>query len=214
MTDYQKIIEEIKSNLTDDQDQNMKYLEEQLEKYKTHPHSEEIAKEILLMLCGDKPKIDIKNIIQDNDKGDFNSKVIEANDCLFKRDFTKAKSLINAFLEETLSLYKEDETTRYYSFNDIAEFYCALDLIDTTKKIVWISLRYDLAYKILAFIASEEHDFTKAREYLDKGAYYNPMNSGILFERAESYKMEKDIDNMFKTAKEIYKYIFNYYDLA
>ncbi len=216
MDDYKKIIEEIKANLTEDKTKNREYLLEQTEKYKSHPMSYEILKEIGRMLYDNLPPEDKENmtsaIHQDIDQ--LNKKIREANKYIMQKNFSKAKELLTEFLQESLSIYQEDQITRYFSFQDIIEFYCSKGVIQTDKKVIWIGLRYDIAYKLLGYIALEEKDFTKARDYLEKGLYYNPMSTEIRFEKAESYKMQQDLENMLEATKEIYDYLLNPNDLA
>ncbi len=216
MNDYQNIIEEIKSNLTNDKIKNKDYLLEQTEKYKTHSMSHEILKEIGRMLYDNLSEEDKKSMASaiDQDLGNLNNKIEEANKYILQKDFSKAKNLLNEFLEAALTAYKEDQVTRYFSFKDIIEFYCSKGIINTDKKVVWVNLRYDVAYKLLGYIAIEEQEFEKARDYFEKGLYYNPMSTEIRFEKAESYKCQKDFDKMLEVIKDIYNYILDPHDLS
>lgn len=138
----------------------------------------------------------------------LNKKVDEANNLIMQRNYEAAKKILNEYLETTLNIYKEDQITRYFTFKDIIEFYCSKEKLNLQKKVVWVDLRTDDAYKLLAYIASEEKDFLKAIDYLEKGLYFNPMNLGIRFEYAEAYKMQNNLDKMYESSKNIYEYIY------
>ena len=52
----------------------------------------------------------------------LNIKLEEAREHFLKKEYTEAKSMIQSFLEEALTLNKEDETHRYFSFRNIMDF--------------------------------------------------------------------------------------------
>lgn len=49
-SDYEKIIAEVRANLTDDKEKNIKYIKEMCEKYKNHEMANEIIKELGRMI--------------------------------------------------------------------------------------------------------------------------------------------------------------------
>lgn len=211
MSEYEQIINEINSGLTGDVQKDHSYLLEQTEKYKQHPMSHEILKEIgrkLYEILPAEGKKELSEVINVDLKA-LNRKIDEANNYVLQRNYEPAKKLLNEYLEGALNIYKEDQITRYFTFRDIIEFYCSKEKLNIQKKAVWVDLRTDDAYKLLAYIASEEKNFSQAIEYLEKGLYFNPMNLGIRFEFAESYKMQKNIEKMYNVSKDIYDYIYD-----
>ena len=216
MSEYEQIIVEVKSGLTESKEQNYKYLLEQSEKYKQHPMAHEILKEIGRLLYDNLPADGKENFsnAMDNDIRKLNKKIDEANDNIVKGNFNKAKELLNEYLEAFLNMYKEDQITRYFTFSDIVEFYCSKNKLKIDKKVVWVDMRADDAYKLLAYISSEEKKFDKSFEYLEKGLYFNPMSLGIRFEKAETYKMQRNLDKMYDAIREIYPYIYDQSNLS
>ena len=211
MNEYEKIINEINSGLTGDAQKDHSYLLEQSEKYKQHPMSHEILKEIgrkLYEILPAEGKKELSETINVDLKA-LNKKIDEANNYVLQRNYAPAKKILNEYLEGALNVYKEDQITRYFTFKDIIEFYCSKEKLNIQKKAVWVDLRTDDAYKLLAYIASEEKKFSQAIEYLEKGLYFNPMNLGIRFEFAESYKMQKNLEKMYDSIKNIYDYIYD-----
>lgn len=211
MNEYEKIINEINSGLTGDVQRDHSYLLEQTEKYKQHPMSHEILKEIgrkLYEILPNDGKKELEEVI-DIDLKALNKKIDEANNFIMQRNYEPAKKLLSEYLEGALNIYKEDQITRYFTFKNIIEFYCSKEKLNIQKKLVWVDLRTDDAYKLLAYISSEEKDFSKAIDYLEKGLYFNPMNLGIRFEYAEAYKMQNNLDKMYDSIKNIYEYIYD-----
>ena len=211
MNEYEKIINEINSGLTDDTQHNYSYLLEQAEKYKQHPMSHEILKEIERKINEVLPndnKTELSKAIN-LDLNSLNNKIGEANNYILQRNYELAKKILHEYLETVLDVYNEDQIARYFSFKDIIEFYCSKEKLNIQKKVVWINLRIDVAYKLLAYIASEENNFSQAIDYLEKGLYFNPMNPEIRFEYAELYKMQNDMNKMYELTKTIYDYIYD-----
>lgn len=211
MNEYEKIIYEINSGLTGDTQHDYNYLLEQTEKYKQHPMSHEILKEIgrkIYEVLPDDGKKELSGAI-DLDLKSLNKKIEEANNCILQHNYESAKKILNEYLEAALSAYKEDQITRYFTFRDIIEFYCSKEKLNIQKKVIWIDLRTDDAYKLLAYIAIEERNFPKAIDYLEKGLYFNPMNLEIRFEYAELYKMQNNMEKMYELTKNIYDYIYD-----
>ncbi len=144
----------------------------------------------------------------------LNIKLEEAREHFLKKEYTEAKSMIQSFLDEALTLNKEDDTHRYFSFRNIMDFYYVTQKLKLNKNIIWTSLNFSLAYNMLSYMANEEKEYSKSREYSDKAIYYNPVATIFYAEKAETYKYERDFDSMYKVANESYEYIFYHGELA
>ena len=101
----------------------------------------------------------------DLDLKSLNKKIDEANNYILQHNYEPAKKILNEYLDAALNAYKEDQITRYFTFKDVIEFYCSKEKLNIQKKLVWIDLRTDDAYKLLAYIASEEKNFSQAIDY-------------------------------------------------
>ena len=144
----------------------------------------------------------------------LNTKLEEARQLFLQKKYSEAKPIIQSFLEEASALNKEDDTRRYFSFRNLTDFYYATQKIRINKEMVWTSLDFSLAYNMLSYIANEEKDFNAAREYCDKAIYYNPIATIFYAEKAETYKFERDFENMRKVTDESYENIFYHNELA
>ena len=140
--------------------------------------------------------------------------LLKARQLYDERNFLEAKPLIEEYIERGLVLNKEDEQHRFFSFNNISEFFYATKKLKIQKNIVWTSLKFSYAYFMLAFISFEEQEYDKAVEYCDKAIYYNPLDLKVYFEKIESFKSKKDFETMFNLTKETYEYIFDNIQLA
>lgn len=135
--------------------------------------------------------------------------LINASNLIHERKFSEAKQNLNEFIENNNKISKGLE----FTFSDVVEFYASRDKLKL-KNVKWVSPRIDEAYKLLAYIANEEKDFTNAYTYLEEGLKYNPMNTHLMFEKAETAKFMKDYDKMYTYTKEMYDYIYKCTDFA
>ncbi len=138
----------------------------------------------------------------------------EAKILFNKGDLEGAKRILDDFINSNVEKYKETETTRYFSFGDALEFYCATRKLKLNKEMKWINCSLSEAYDVLSYMCSEEKNPSKAMEYIDKAIYYNPMNPNLYFEKSEIYKSEKNYNAMLEVTKEAYNYIYISKDLA
>ena len=89
MNEYKKIIDEINSGLTGDTQHDYSYLLEQTEKYKQHPMSHEILKEIERKINEVLPndnKTELSKAIN-LDLNSLNNKIGEANNYILQRNY-------------------------------------------------------------------------------------------------------------------------------
>ncbi|MBO5476408.1 MAG: hypothetical protein J6A15_01475 [Clostridia bacterium] len=212
-----KVVEEIRSKLTGDKEKDKEYLLEEAKKYKGNPDASNIVKEIGKMLFEVLPeeKIEYFSSVVEKDVDAINAKVDEAYKIMSSpdRDMAKAKEILLDVINKPFKFIENDEE-RYFSFNNVLEFFTSKYVLNINKKAVWITANYALAYNLLTFISNEEHDFDKALEYADKALYYNPMDLNTAYEKAETYKIQRKYEQMLKVTLDIYDYIFTPEHLA
>ena len=130
------------------------------------------------------------------------------------KNYTKAKEILNNYLNYSLTMTEETEDTRYFSFRDSLEFYSAVRILSMNKKAVWTKFKNSYVYNLLAYIANEEHEYEKAIDYSKKALGYNPLDSNLYFELSETYKFLKDFENMRKLTLDSYNILFDSKELA
>lgn len=212
-----KIIDEIRRNLTGDNEKDKTFLIKEAEKYKDNSENSNIVKEIGKMLYEILPKEKMEEFSNafKKDVDNINVKIDEAYKLMFtqERNMEKAKEILLEVINTPIE-FKENEQERFFSFGNIIEFLTSKYVLNLNKKAVWITLNYSLAYNLLAFISNEEHNYEKAIEYADKALYYNPMDLNNAFEKGETYKMQRKYEDMLKVTTSIYEYIFSPEHLA
>lgn len=215
--DEKKIIEDVRSKLTGDNEKDKEMLLKEAAKYKGNPDVFNIVKEIGKMLYEVLPEEETTEFSDalKKDTDSINDKISEAYKLMFtqERDISKAKEILLEVIKLPIQ-FKENDQERFFSFGNIIEFLTSKYVLELNKKAVWITLKYSLAYNMLAFISNEEQNFEKAIEYADKALYYNPMDLNNAFEKGETYKMQRKYEEMLKVTTGVYEYIFSPEDLA
>ena len=62
------------------------------------------------------------------------------------KNYTKAKEILNNYLNYSLAMTEETEDTRYFSFRDSLEFYSAVRILSINKKAVWTKFKNSYVY--------------------------------------------------------------------
>lgn len=215
--DLQSILDNIFSKLTGDSKADAEYLNKVSEEYKFHPMSKEISREI-----GRK----IFEILPNNSKEEFTKKynedinniramLDEANSYIFGKDknLEKAKSMLLDFIDGNMS-FDNDTETEYYNFSDVIEFVIYTRINKTNKNIKWLNIPFVTAYSYLSYIYNEQKQYDKALEMIEKTCRWNPMSLSPLFEKCETYKMQKDWETFYNITLSLYDKIYNARDLA
>ena len=154
------------------------------------------------------------NIGNDETLKNLELRLKEAQKLFNEKKYEEAKPILLDYIKEAESINKEDENQRFFSFRNVREFFCAIGKNKGTKKMVWSTFNYSWAYNTLSYIANEEGNHNLAIEYCDKAIYYNPMDSNLYFEKAESYKFMHDFENMAKVVRETYDILFYHEELS
>ena len=152
--------------------------------------------------------MDLSNIEQENEKLLIASKLINA------KNFAKAKTILEEYIMKVTPLIKQDSKEEDLCFSNVGEFYVYIQKFKPKKNIIWVNCKLDIAYQWLAYIANEEQKFKEALDYIKKGLIYNPMNTDLYYEKIETYKFQKDWDNLYKVTDEVYPLILTSRDLA
>lgn len=140
--------------------------------------------------------------------------LVKVDKMILRKEYDRAKKILSDFINTYTSKYKEDDTTRYFCFRNIFEFYCATSKLKINKEMKWINCDLSTAYEMLCYIYTQEGKINEGREFADKAIYYNPINPCAYFDKSESYKFEKDFKNMMNVTKEAYDYIYTSRELA
>lgn len=142
------------------------------------------------------------------DYGTLNESIKKVNELIRNKNFEEAKKTLNDYIKKSKKLYSNKDGVNY-SFKNITEFYLFVNNFKVDKKVYWINLMCDEAYRLLGYIAVEEKEYDKALAYLKESLKYNPINIETFYELVETYKMMNNLDKMKETLDGLYDYIYD-----
>lgn len=208
---YQAIIDEIKSKLTDNKEDNLKYLKEMAEKYKKHEYATEILKEIgrlIFQNTSEEKQSELNDLISK----DIISHYEKGEELMRKGDFKKAKKEIEQFVE-TSKIFMEDRVNIPYSPRNPIEYILCCN-INKDKQVRDMGIDYSTGYLRLGSIAIEENEIDKAIEYLNQSIKLNPYNGTARFELIDALKRKGNLKLIKDEIDKTYNYIYMPYDLG
>ncbi len=212
--DYVDIIEEITGKLTGDNEKDIKFLIKESEKWKNHEYSIEILRAIGRMIAQRLPeesekKLDnaFKNWTQftDNILNEVKCKIAEGK-------MNEAEKLIKKITYE--ELFKDDRVSTYFSFNEpIEELYYKYKF-NPKKEIRINPIINTEVFLTYAYILFEKKEYDEALKILNKGLKLNPIDTRLLFEKGEIFKIKKDWGRFKEITDLCFEYSYSSKDLA
>lgn len=219
--DYHEIMTEITSQLTGDVKEDMKYLMAKSEEYKTHEMAKEILRGIGRLMYEIIPEDKREEINQaiNNDSLGWKATLDEANYCIYKKDYYKAREILESLISklEYADLYSDDEVTVYKDFGETFEdvLYLHRCRSEKNEKILkGAGYPYATIYTQYGGLLFELGEHQKAIDALRKARKWNPINADIAFELAENYKAIGDLETFLEITKEAYSGCFRERTLA
>ncbi|MBR2556842.1 MAG: hypothetical protein IKE95_00505 [Methanobrevibacter sp.] len=197
---YQRIINEIKSNLGDNKDLNRKYLLSEIEKYKTHEYNKEIIREISRMLWDCLSDLEKEEYIEITEAENPIIDILEEiSSDIQMNELEKALDKMDSFMETFIPMYEDDEISEYHSFTNPLEEVLFDTYVDAKKEPRYIpdSQPYTDLYYIYGYLLVENNRLDEAEENLKHALKINPVSARIILELSEIYKIKTPTFNKF-----------------
>ena len=213
---YEKIINEIKSNLGENKELNRNYLISQIDKYKNHPYSQEIIREISRMMWDYLDDVEKQEFIEINEKEnpvrDILNEVIEY---IQLEEFENALNMMNSFMVKFQRMFKDDKVSEYHFFENPLEEILFKKYIGTEKELRYIpdNQPYVDLYYIYGFLLFENNQLKEAEENLKTALEINPVDVNVILELCEIYKQDAG-DEFFNKSCDALKYAYTPQNLA
>ena len=144
----------------------------------------------------------------------LNDKLLLASHLMNERKYQDAKIILLEYIQYVEPLIKKSTKEISFCFSNVAEFYIYTQQNKLKKSVSWVSYKLDIAYQWLAYIANEEGKYKEALNYIEKGLQYNPMNTDLIYEECETYKLQKNWDKLYNATKKVYPIIITARDMA
>lgn len=209
---FEEIMREITSGLTGDSEKDIKYLMDQMEKHKEH----ELGKEII-RACGrlvyqcvpEDKKAEFGRIIN-NDLTSYESVLEEVRFKQHEKKYEEALALIEGLIgkfEET-NLFSDDQVSEYHCFNEFFEEALYEYHAEPSKELRRATYPLDVIYTQYGSLLVDLNRPKDAEAALNKALRWNPADAQIMFERAETRKLQGDMYGFFQMSLDAFKYAF------
>ena len=210
--DFEKIMREITSGLTGDGKKDIKYLMEQAEKYKDHEMGKEIVRAIgrLLFKCVPEDKRAEMDRLINNDLASWESVLEEVRFKQHEKKFDEALTLMEGLIRkfEDSNMFSDDQVSEYHCFNEFFEEALYKYHEEPTRELRHATYPLDVFYTQYGSLLVDLQRPKDAEAALVKALHWNPADVKIMFERAETRKVQGDMDGFFKLTLEAFKYAF------
>lgn len=210
--DFEKIMREITSGLTGDGKKDIKYLMEQAEKYKDHEMGKEIVRAIgrLLFKCVPEDKRAEMDRLINNDLASWESILEEVRFKQHEKKFDEALTLMEGLIRkfEDSNMFSDDQVSEYHCFNEFFEEALYKYHEEPTRELRRATYPLDVFYTQYGSLLVDLQRPKDAEAALVKALHWNPADVKIMFERAETRKVQGDMDGFFKLTLEAFKYAF------
>ena len=215
---FEKIMKEIVANIPEGDKEIFKYLNEQMRSYKGHKYEQEIARACGRLLY-ERLSPDARKKFDDavhKDSDGFESVIKEIQFKIHQKEYDSALKMLEEIIEkyEKLNLYKDDNVSMYFNFEDPFQSVLYIVLNKPDKDVREAQFNYARIYLIYGSLLFELRRFEEAIVALEKAKRWNPVCPDIAFELAEAHKAIGDTDGFFKKTQDIFKYLYNPFAIA
>ena len=213
---YQEIMEEIAEGLTGELEKDLDYLARQRQRYSEHPLSAEILGGIYRLVYRILPEEGKKSFIKsaERDQHRFDGLLLEVRYRLMEKDLDGAEDLIESIMPSEEALTEGDEHTLYLEFDNALEYLFYVNRFGTEREIQQPALSVAELYLLYAYLLVEKREFQRALEVIDTTLKRKPLFTDIMFERAEIYKLQQDMEGFFRATVEAFPYCYRREDIA
>lgn len=216
--DFNEIMRQITSGLSNNREQDIPYLWEQMEIYKSHELSTEIIRacgRLLFELLSAEEKDDYAKAINNDDYA-YETALDEVRFNIYNKDYNKALSMIESVIKkaESLEAFQEDAVSKYYTFDEPFEEVVFRINNELNKTIRRASIPFSAIYLLHGNLLFETKRYDEAQAAIRKSLEWNPMSATANFEFIETYKVLGDFETFFSLSKAALNYVFRSADVA
>lgn len=216
--DFDAIMREITAGLSGDGQADIRYLNEQTEKYKDHEMGQEIARACGRLIYGLLPKDKQEEVARmiENDASATEATLEEVRFNIYKKDFDKALQIMEALVGkvEELNAFQDDQVSQYHVFDEWFEEILYRYRYKPEKDLRQAQIPYTEIYMLYGSLLVEIGRYIDAQEALKKGLRWNPVSFTIMSEYIETFKMMGDLDRFFTLSLDAFKIAFHSKDVA
>lgn len=207
--DFDAIMREITSGFIGDPSKDMPYLKEKCDEYKNHEMAQEILRacgRLMYDMIPDDKKEELNKTISNESSG-TEAALEEIRFNIYKKNYDKALKMLENLVKkiEDLNMFQNDQVSEYHLFDEFFEEILYRHIYNPAKDLRRAQIPYTEIYFLYGGLLVELKRLDDAREALQKGLRWNPMNFQIMSEYIETFKMDGNMDKFFEKTIEAFK---------
>ena len=216
--DFDIIMNEITSGLTGDPQADMKYLDEQSQKYKDHPMNTEILRacgRLMAQLIPEDKREELNRLFGNRETG-TKAAIEEVKFNIYQKNYDKALTIIEGVIknQEQLGFFKDDEVSEYHDFEEFFQEALYIHLYKPQKDLREAQFPYTEAYLLNGSVLIDLNRIEDAQKVFKEGLKWNPVSFALNSEYIETFKAIGQIDKYFELSLEAFKIAFRPYQIA
>lgn len=130
------------------------------------------------------------------------------------RQYKIASKDLKKYIKEVETLAKESQEN-WYTFSNCVEFVMYVrENEEDSKNVIDVDYETSNAYLYLSMIDFENKNYDNAIKNINKSLKWNPNNINALFEKAENYKVKRELKKYYSITLDLHDKIYNLKDLA
>jgi tetratricopeptide (TPR) repeat protein len=216
--EFDAIMREITSGLTGDSEKDIKYLDEQCQKYKTHPMAMEILRACGRMVASLMPEDLMAEFakLHGNEMKGTEAALDEAKYNLYQKNYDKALEIMEGLVNsvEKQGWFNDDAVSEYHCFNEFFEEALYRMLYEPKKDLRQAEIPYLDIYLYYGIVLIDKERIVDAIEAFKKGLKWNPICFTLNSEYREALKMSGRMDEFFSETIKAFKIAFRPKDLG
>ncbi len=213
--EYTTTLRKITNKLTGDWDRDRVFLNQMSEEYVHHPQGKEILRAIGRLIYTrmlEEFREEVGRIVH-NDADYHQTVLAEVRQLIQGRRIDEVKQLIDKIVPPE-NLYTEDEVSIYYSFKNPVEQIFFEQRFAPEKTIRVPPFPFNEVYELLLYLQVEQMQVADALGTVAVALKRNPLNTTILFEAAELYKTQKEIEEFLAATVRLHPFLYRRADLS
>lgn len=215
--DFKDKIQDILRGMTGDNEKDLRYLREQMDVYKDDENSTEIIRALgrkMYELLPDNAKDEVNDFIGHTTE----SIEMTIEEAMFQlkhnHDTVKAENMFASIIREIEGMFTDDEASEYRCFDNIIEKMIYEILDKPQKEIRKPTFNYMMIYYMYGYCLIDNNKLDEAEDALFTAHKWSPVNSQVMFELAEIYKVFHKYEEYIEWTKKAMKYSYKSGDIA
>ena len=220
--EFEKILQEITSGLTGDSSVDLPYLQQKMRQYENHPLQKEIQRacgRLMVQITPADKKAEMDRSMQ-NEFMAWDATLEEVRFHRYKKEPEKALELLKSLVDKAdgmleIGMFADDTVSEYHYFFELYEeiLYRFFEKPERTLRRPG-GIPLPQLYLEYGSILIDLQRVDEAQQALAKAVRWNPVNSDIAFEYAETFKVQGNMEQFCALTRQQFRYAYRPKQLA